>query len=43
MAQQKQTDAARSMNKQMMGKLLIIAVLMFCFGYVLIPVYKKIC
>lgn len=43
MAQQKQTDAARSMNKQMMGKLLLIAVLMFGFGYGLIPVYKKIC
>ena len=33
----------RSLNLQMLGKLLVIAVLMFGFGYALIPVYKKIC
>lgn len=31
------------LNRQMLGKLLVIAVLMFGFGYALIPVYKKIC
>jgi len=34
---------ARSLNMQMMGKLLVVAVMMFGFGYALIPVYKKIC
>ncbi|MFA6067724.1 MAG: cytochrome c oxidase assembly protein, partial [Janthinobacterium sp.] len=27
----------------MLGKLIVIAVLMFGFGYALIPVYKQIC
>ncbi len=31
------------MNRQMLGKLLVVAVLMFGFGYALIPMYKKIC
>jgi cytochrome c oxidase assembly protein subunit 11 len=34
---------ARALNLQMMKKLLVVAVLMFGFGYSLIPVYKKIC
>jgi cytochrome c oxidase assembly protein subunit 11 len=34
---------ARRLNLQMMKKLLVVAVLMFGFGYSLIPVYKKIC
>ncbi|MEO6354421.1 MAG: cytochrome c oxidase assembly protein [Oxalobacteraceae bacterium] len=33
----------KSMNRQMLGKLLVIAVLMFGFGFALIPIYKKIC
>ncbi|RJG04960.1 cytochrome c oxidase assembly protein [Noviherbaspirillum cavernae] len=33
----------RKLNVQMLGKLLVIAVLMFGFGYALVPVYKKIC
>ena len=33
----------RRLNRQMLFKLLVIAVLMFGFGYGLIPVYKKIC
>ena len=33
----------RKMNAHMLGKLLIVAVLMFGFGYALVPVYKKIC
>lgn len=30
-------------NSRMLGKLLLIAVLMFGFGYSLVPLYKKIC
>lgn len=33
----------RALNKQMLGKLLVIACLMFGFGYALVPIYKKIC
>lgn len=45
MAQEKRdgTNEARSLNAQMLGKLVVVAVLMFGFGYALIPVYKKIC
>ncbi|HXA48331.1 MAG TPA: cytochrome c oxidase assembly protein [Burkholderiaceae bacterium] len=31
------------MNSKMLGKLAVVAVLMFGFGYGLIPVYKQIC
>ncbi|HEY5799270.1 MAG TPA: cytochrome c oxidase assembly protein [Burkholderiaceae bacterium] len=31
------------MNRRMLRKLLVVAVLMFGFGYALIPIYKKIC
>lgn len=34
---------AGKLNARMLGKLLVIAVMMFGFGYALIPVYKKIC
>jgi cytochrome c oxidase assembly protein subunit 11 len=41
------SDSARQwqgkINRQMLGKLLVMAVMMFGFGYALIPVYKKIC
>lgn len=30
-------------NARMLGKLLLVAVLMFGFGYSLVPLYKKIC
>lgn len=30
-------------NRQLMLKLAVIAVMMFCFGYLLVPFYKKIC
>ncbi|HJV87946.1 MAG TPA: cytochrome c oxidase assembly protein [Noviherbaspirillum sp.] len=43
MKQQNQSGQARKLNAQMLGKLLVIAVLMFGFGYALVPVYKKIC
>lgn len=33
----------RALNAQMLGKLVVVAFLMFGFGYALIPVYKKIC
>ena len=33
----------RKLNGQMFGKLILITVLMFGFGYALVPVYKKIC
>lgn len=33
----------QKLNRTMMGKLLIIAVLMFGFGYALVPVYRAIC
>ena len=33
----------RKLNAQMLAKLLLIAVLMFGFGYALVPIYKKIC
>jgi cytochrome c oxidase assembly protein subunit 11 len=33
----------RRLNKQLLGKLLVIAALMFGFGYALIPMYRLIC
>ena len=33
----------KKLNLQMLGKLLVIAVVMFGFGYALIPLYKRIC
>jgi cytochrome c oxidase assembly protein subunit 11 len=32
-----------ALNAQLLGKLLVVAVLMFGFGYALVPIYKKIC
>jgi cytochrome c oxidase assembly protein subunit 11 len=45
MEQQKQEAAgqARKLNVQMLGKLVVVAIMMFGFGYALVPVYKKIC
>lgn len=45
MKQQEQSGIgqARKLNTQMLGKLLVVAVMMFGFGYALVPVYKKIC
>ncbi|MBI1771743.1 MAG: cytochrome c oxidase assembly protein, partial [Burkholderiales bacterium] len=31
------------LNAKMLGKLLVIALLMFGFGYALVPIYKQIC
>lgn len=36
-------ESTKSLNVTMLKKLLVIAVLMFGFGYALIPVYKQIC
>jgi cytochrome c oxidase assembly protein subunit 11 len=33
----------RRLNAQMLGKLIVVAGLMFGFGYALVPLYKKIC
>ena len=30
-------------NRRMLGKLLVVALLMFGFGYALVPMYKAIC
>lgn len=37
------TAEVRGANFRMLGKLVVIAVMMFGFGYLLIPVYKHIC
>ncbi|TFW19742.1 cytochrome c oxidase assembly protein [Massilia arenosa] len=36
-------NATTRLNKAMMGKLVVVAILMFGFGYALIPVYKQVC
>lgn len=33
----------RGLNRQMLGKLVVVSFLMFGFGYSLVPIYKKIC
>ncbi len=33
----------RKLNAQMLGKLIVVAIMMFGFGYALVPIYKKIC
>lgn len=46
METQTRSDAGRTrnlLNAQMLGKLVVIAVMMFGFGYALVPIYKKIC
>lgn len=35
--------ALRSDNRRMLGKLLVVAALMFAFGYALVPVYRAVC
>ena len=36
-------QAHRPDNTRMMGKLLMVTVLMFAFGFALVPFYEKIC
>lgn len=38
-----QTEPTGKLNAQMFGKLIVIAVMMFGFGYLLVPIYKQIC
>ena len=37
------TIRTRQLNARMLSKLIVIAVLMFGFGYALVPMYRKIC
>ncbi len=39
----KKTKLLEKLNAVMLGKLVVIATLMFGFGYALIPMYKQIC
>ena len=36
-------EPTRKLNKQMFGKLIVVSVMMFGFGYLLVPIYEKIC
>jgi cytochrome c oxidase assembly protein subunit 11 len=38
-----ETQGVRKDNSRMMGKLLMVAILMFGFGFALVPFYEKIC
>ena len=38
-----QSKRRLQLNKTMLGKLVVVAVLMFGFGYALIPIYKQLC
>ena len=42
-AVQAEPRAARGLNLQMLGKLVVMAGLMFGFGYALVPIYQAIC
>lgn len=37
------TEPTGRLNARMLGKLAVIAVMMFGFGYLLVPIYKQIC
>lgn len=37
------TNFTQQLNGRMLGKLIVIAIVMFGFGYGLVPIYKKIC
>ncbi len=39
----KEAGILGKLNGQMLGKLIVVAVLMFGFGYALVPIYKQIC
>ncbi len=38
-----ESSVPRQDNQRMMGKLLMVAILMFAFGFALVPFYEKIC
>ncbi|MFZ6862890.1 cytochrome c oxidase assembly protein [Undibacterium sp. Ji67W] len=39
----KLSDISKKLNATMLGKLIVIAIVMFGFGYALVPIYKQIC
>jgi len=39
----KLSDTSKKLNATMLGKLIVIAIVMFGFGYALVPIYKEIC
>lgn len=39
----KEAGILGKLNGQMLGKLVVVAVMMFGFGYALVPIYKQIC
>ncbi|TFW28795.1 cytochrome c oxidase assembly protein [Massilia horti] len=39
----KEQDRSLKLNRTMLGKLVVVAILMFGFGYALVPVYRKAC
>jgi cytochrome c oxidase assembly protein subunit 11 len=43
MENQTEDSTHSKLNAQMFGKLVVIAVMMFGFGYLLVPIYKQIC
>ncbi|RQO34808.1 cytochrome c oxidase assembly protein [Herminiimonas sp. KBW02] len=43
MENQTEDNTHSKLNAQMFGKLVVIAVMMFGFGYLLVPIYKQIC
>jgi len=43
MAQGGRESRVHKLNTRVFGKLIVVAVLMFGFGYALVPLYKKIC
>jgi cytochrome c oxidase assembly protein subunit 11 len=43
MSEHTSSEARRGLDRQMLRKLLVIAGLMFGFGYALVPIYQKIC
>ena len=43
MSDQTPSPAGKTDNGRMMGKLLMVAILMFGFGFALVPFYEKIC
>lgn len=40
---ERESAGSKRLNAQMLGKLVVVAVMMFGFGYALVPVYQKIC
>ena len=43
LTQMQMQSSVKKLNGTMLGKLLVIALVMFGFGYALVPIYKQIC